>query len=167
MPSVKMALGEHGGGGGAVAGLVAGLLGDLVHHLRAHVLELALQFHFLRHRHAVLGDDGPAEGLVDHDVAAGGPEGDGDGAGQLLQALTHFHGGVGAEHHLLACHDWLLVLIFTAEAQSRRDRSKPSCHQGTEPQDLPARAGCSGWLDGWLAWWLTSILPLRLCASAV
>ena len=32
-------LGEHGGGGGAVAGDVGGLGGDLLHHLGAHVLD--------------------------------------------------------------------------------------------------------------------------------
>jgi hypothetical protein len=35
-------LGQHGGGGGAVAGGVVGLGGHLAHHLRAHVLELVL-----------------------------------------------------------------------------------------------------------------------------
>src|SRR5215467_11814101 len=52
----------------ACASTVAGLLGDLAHHLRAHVLELVLELDFLRHRHAVLGDAGRAEALVEHDV---------------------------------------------------------------------------------------------------
>ena len=41
-------LGQHGGGRGAVAGLVGGVGSDFLHHLRAHVLELVLQFDFLR-----------------------------------------------------------------------------------------------------------------------
>src|SRR4029079_9941226 len=40
-------LGEHGGGGGAVAGLVVGLGGDFADQLGAEVLELVSQFDFL------------------------------------------------------------------------------------------------------------------------
>ena len=54
-------LGEHGGGGGAVAGDVGGLGSDFLHHLRAHVLELVLELDFLRDRDAVLGDGRGAE----------------------------------------------------------------------------------------------------------
>ena len=49
-------LGEHRGGGGAVAGDVVGLRGHLAHHLRAHVLELVLELDFLGDGDAVLGD---------------------------------------------------------------------------------------------------------------
>ena len=49
-------LGEHGGGGGAVAGDVGGLGGDLLDHLRAHVLELVLELDLLGDGDAVLGD---------------------------------------------------------------------------------------------------------------
>jgi hypothetical protein len=49
-------LGEHGGGGGAVAGQIVGLGGDFAHHLRAHVFELVLKFDFLGDGDAVLGD---------------------------------------------------------------------------------------------------------------
>jgi hypothetical protein len=51
-------LGQHGGGGGAVAGHVGGLGRDFAHHLRAHVLELVFQLDFLGHGHAILGDGG-------------------------------------------------------------------------------------------------------------
>ena len=54
-------LGEHGGGGGAVAGRVVGLLGDLAHHLGAHVLELVLELDLLGDGDAVLGDAGSAD----------------------------------------------------------------------------------------------------------
>ena len=60
---------QHGRGGGAVAGNVGGLGSNLAHHLRAHVLERILQIDFLRHRHAVFGDDGRAELLLDHCIA--------------------------------------------------------------------------------------------------
>ena len=69
-------LGEHGGGGGAVAGDVAGLRGHLAHHLRAHVLEAVLELDLLGDRHAVLGDGGRAVAPLDDHVAALGAEGD-------------------------------------------------------------------------------------------
>ena len=50
-------LGEHGGGGGAVAGHVGGLGGDFLDQLRAHVLELVFQFDLLGDGYAVLGDE--------------------------------------------------------------------------------------------------------------
>src|SRR5690606_27087130 len=40
-------LGQHGGSRGAVAGEVIGLGSDLAQHLRAHVLELVLEFDVL------------------------------------------------------------------------------------------------------------------------
>ena len=69
-------LGEHGGGGGAVAGEVVRLRRDFAQHLRAHILELVLELDFLGDGDAVLGDARRAEALVDHDVAALGTEGD-------------------------------------------------------------------------------------------
>ena len=53
-------LGQHGGGGGAVAGDVGGLGGDLLHHLRAHVGQLVLELDLLGDGDAVLGDRGRA-----------------------------------------------------------------------------------------------------------
>ena len=69
-------LGEHGGGGGAVAGEVGGLGGDFLHHLGAHVLDRIVELDFLGDGHAVLGDGRRAELLVDDDVAALGTERD-------------------------------------------------------------------------------------------
>src|SRR5712664_3469268 len=80
-------LGKHGRGGGAVAGHVGGPGGDLLHHLRAHVLELVLQLDLLGHRHAVLRDGGGAERLLDHHVAALGPEGDLHRVGERVDAF--------------------------------------------------------------------------------
>src|SRR5690606_18989834 len=65
---------ENGRGGGAVTGLVVRLRGDFAQHLRAHILELVLEFDFLGDADAVLGDAGRAEALVDHDVAALGAQ---------------------------------------------------------------------------------------------
>ena len=77
---------EHGRGGGAVAGDVGGLGGDLLHHLRAHVLELVLELDLLGDGDAVLGDRGSAEGLLDDDVAALGPERDLHRVGERVDA---------------------------------------------------------------------------------
>ena len=79
-------LGQHGGGGGAVAGDVAGLAGDFAHHLGAHVFIRIFQLDFLGDGDAVLGDGRGAEFLVEHDVAAFGAEGGRDGPGELGHA---------------------------------------------------------------------------------
>ena len=68
-------LGEHGGGGGAVAGDIVGLGGGFLEQLRAHVLERVLQLDLLGDRNAVMGDGRGAELPVQGDVAALGAEG--------------------------------------------------------------------------------------------
>ena len=55
---------------------VGGLARDLLHHLRPHVLDGVLEVDLLRHRDAVLGDEGRAELLVEDDVASLGAERD-------------------------------------------------------------------------------------------
>ena len=62
-------LGQHSRGGGAVAGYIGGLGRHFAHHLCAHVFERILQLDFLRHGHAVLGDDRRAKLFFDHSVA--------------------------------------------------------------------------------------------------
>ena len=52
------------------------------------------EFDFLADGDAVFGDGRAAEGLVDDDVAAGGPHRHRDGVGQLLDALEHLGPGV-------------------------------------------------------------------------
>ena len=103
-------LGEHGGGGGAVAGEVVGLGGDFAHHLGAHVLELVLEFDFLGDGHAVLGGARRAEGLVDDDVAALGAEGDLHRVGENVDAAQHALAGFTAEADFFGSHVCLLVL---------------------------------------------------------
>ena len=80
---------EHRCGRGAVTGRVGRLARDFAHHLRAHVLERVLEVDFLGHRHAVLGDGGGAELLVEDDVASLGAEGDFDRVGQLIDATQN------------------------------------------------------------------------------
>ena len=79
-------LGQQGGGGGAVAGHVVGLGGDFLHQLGAHVLKGVFQLDFLGDGHAVVGDQGSAELLVQHHVAALGAQGDLYGICQLVDA---------------------------------------------------------------------------------
>jgi hypothetical protein len=84
-------LGEHGGGGGAVAGDVVGLAGDLLHHLGAHVLELVSSSISLATVTPSLVTVGAPKLLVDDDVAALGAERDLDGRSwdrRTLLALT-------------------------------------------------------------------------------
>ena len=83
---VDEGLGQHGGGGGAVAGDVVGLGGDLLDQLGAHVLEGVLELDLAGDGHAVVGDGGRAELLVEDDVAALGAEGHLDGVGELVDA---------------------------------------------------------------------------------
>ena len=94
--------------GGAVAGLLVGLGGDLAHHLRAHVLELVLEFDFLRHRHPVLGDARRAIALVEHDVAALGAERHPHRVVEDVDAAQHLVARVGAKSYFFRSHFTLL-----------------------------------------------------------
>ena len=80
------AFSQHGGGGGAVPGHVVGLGGDFPDKLGAHVFKRVFQFDFLGDGHAVLGDEGGTEFLVDHHVAAGRPQRALDSLGNLFHA---------------------------------------------------------------------------------
>ena len=101
-------LGEHGGGGGAVAGDVGGLRGDFAHHLRAHVLELVLELDLLGDGHAVLGDARSAERLVEHDVAALRAERNPHRIGENVDAAQHAVARVDGEFYVLGSHLHLL-----------------------------------------------------------
>ena len=69
-------LGEHGGGGGAVAGHIASFAGGLADHLRAHIFKGAFKFDLLGHGDTIFGGSGGAEFFVDEYVAAFGAERD-------------------------------------------------------------------------------------------
>ena len=90
-------LGQHGGGGGAVAGDVVGLGGDLLDQLGAHVLEGVLELDLPGDGDAVVGDGGGAELLLEHDVAALRAEGDLDRVGQLVDAGLEAAAGLVVE----------------------------------------------------------------------
>ena len=110
---------QHGGGGGAVTGDVGGLGSDFLHHLRAHVLELVLQFDFLGDRDTVLGDGGGAERALEHHVAALGAERDFDGVGQDVQSMDHLDARVLVETYLFGWHsNFSCVLVSCLSASS-------------------------------------------------
>src|SRR5215469_14216202 len=92
---------EHGGSGGAVTGNVGSLGSDFANHLRAHVLEGILQFDFLCHGHAVLGDDGRAELLFDHRITALGAEGNLHCIGKSVHAAQNRLAGILTCYNLL------------------------------------------------------------------
>ena len=85
---------QNGCGGGAVACCVVGLGCDLTHQLRAHVLKLVLQLDLLGDGHTVVGDDGGAELLAQHHVAALGAQGDLNRICQRVNASAQCLAGV-------------------------------------------------------------------------
>src|SRR5689334_86677 len=97
----KDRLREHGRGGRAVTGNVGSLGSDFADHLCAHVLEGIFKFDFLRHGHAVLGDDRRAELLFDYRVAALGAEGNLHCIGKSVHAAQNRLTGILACYNLL------------------------------------------------------------------
>src|SRR6202011_5900928 len=67
-------LGQHGGGGGAVARDVVGLGGHLLRELGAEVLVRVVELDLAGDGDTVVGDGGSAEALADDDVAALGAD---------------------------------------------------------------------------------------------
>jgi hypothetical protein len=86
-------LGEHGGGGGAIASFVFGFACHLLDQLGANVFERILQFDFLGDGHAVIDNVGGPKLLLEHHVAALGPDGDLDRIRQGVDAA--FQGCAG------------------------------------------------------------------------
>ena len=99
---------QQGGGGGAVAGHVVGLGGDFLDQLRAHVFKGVFQLHFLGDGYAVVGDEGSAVLLIQHNVAALGAQGDLYGIGQGVQTLFKRAARVLAKFNLLSHNNKLL-----------------------------------------------------------
>jgi len=75
---------QHGGGGGAVTGDVVGLGRNFLDQLRTHVLERIVEFDLTSDGHAIVGDGGCTELLVEDHVATLRAEGDLDGVGQCI-----------------------------------------------------------------------------------
>jgi hypothetical protein len=104
-------LGQHGGGGRAVAGHGVGLGGRFLDQLRAEVLIRIIEVDVLGHRNAVLGHLGRAPALVQHGVAAPRAERTRDGPGQLAHP-----GGQRLPSHVIVndlfCHCGFLLLML-------------------------------------------------------
>ncbi len=98
-------VGEHGGGGGAVAGDIGSLRRDFFQHLRAHVLEAVGELDFLGDGDAVLGDRRGAEALFEHNVTTLRAERCLDGIGENVDAGQHAGAGVFGEANFFGCHD--------------------------------------------------------------
>ncbi len=97
-------LGQHRGGGGAVAGEIAGLGRDLLHQLGAQILDRIGKLDLLGHGHPVLGDGGRPEFPVEDDVAALGAESHSDRFGQVVDAPLELRPRVDAEVQFFRCH---------------------------------------------------------------
>ena len=95
-------LGQHGGGGGAVAGDVVGLGGHRLDQLCTEVLERILEVDLAGDGDAVVGDDGAAERLGQHDVPAARAERHADRVGELVDAGFHRPARSLVELNLLA-----------------------------------------------------------------
>jgi len=125
-PLAVDALGQDGRGGRAVARHVAGLGGDFPDHLGAQVFHLVLQLDFLGHRHAVLGDGGRAELLLQDHVAALWTEGDLDGVRQLVDTLENLVAAILSVHDIFSHVHISLCLSFYVRESTRRCRgSRP------------------------------------------
>jgi hypothetical protein len=92
---VDHGLGQDRRRGGAVTGHVVGLGRDLAQQLRARVLHRVLELDLAHDRHAVVGDRGGAEFLLEDHVAALGAERDahcrGDDVDALLEGLSRLY----------------------------------------------------------------------------
>src|SRR6266404_9953505 len=103
---------EHGRGGRSITGDVRGLGRHFLEHLRAHVLVVVLELDLLGHRHAVLGDGGAAELLVDDHVAPLGAHGGLDGSGHDIDSAQEGGSALVAEQNLLGHLTLLLVRSY-------------------------------------------------------
>src|SRR5262249_30357613 len=134
---------EHGGGGGAITRDVGGLGSDLLHHLSAHVLVVVLELDLLGHRHAVLGDGGAAELLVDDHVAALGANGRLHGRRHDVDPAEQCRTPLVAENHLL----WhLILLLISVDGMGRPVRSGQNASRTfvayDPPDDPDSTQGC-------------------------
>ena len=101
---------KQGSGGGAIARNIVGLGSNFLNKLRAHVFKRIFQFDFLRNGHTVVRDEGRAIFLVEHYVAAFGPQGDLDGIRQCVHAGLKGAAGFFAIFQLF-CHDEFLLFL--------------------------------------------------------
>ena len=93
---------------GAVTGHIGGLGRHFAHHLSAHVLQGILQFDLLGHGHAVFGDHGRTELLVQNHIATLGTQRHFHSVRQLIHAPQNSLAAIFAEYNLFCiCHLYL------------------------------------------------------------
>ena len=97
-------MGQNSSGGGAIAGDVVCLGGNFANHLRAHVLELVLEFDVLGDGDAVLGDARCAKRLLEDHVTAFRAECYFYSVCQGIDALKHPGPGVRAKFDFFSSH---------------------------------------------------------------
>ena len=119
-------LGEHGGGGGAVARDVVRLLGDLLDELRTDLLEGVLEVDLLGDGDAVVGDRGGAPLLVQDDVAALRAEGDLDGVGEDVESPLDAAAGLLVEGNDLGHGAVILHWVRVGRGCPRRTSTSPA-----------------------------------------
>ncbi len=95
---------QHGRGRGTVTGHIRSLGSHFLDHLRAHVLELVLQFDFLGHGHTILSDGGGTIGAIQHHITTFRAQGNLHGIGQNVHACYHFGAGCVMEFYVFSCH---------------------------------------------------------------
>ena len=132
-------LGQHGGGGGAIAGDVVGGRGHLAHELGALVLEDVLDLDLAGDGDAVVGDRGGAELLVEHHVAALGAEGHLDRVGQGVDPALERPAGVLVELDQL-CHLCARLLRFFRMSVGRAPAGGPGAATSSPSSSRPACA---------------------------
>ena len=110
---------ENDRSGRTVACDVGGLRSDLVGHLRAHVLERLGKIDFFRYSHAVFGDLGRAERLLQENVSSCRSKCNFNRRGQFGYAFQHGDPGIGVKKHLLCCHYVVLLGLFCEKVTSR------------------------------------------------
>lgn len=104
-------LSEQGSGGGAVAGDIVCLCGDFFYKLSAHVLKGIFELNILGDGDTVVGDEGSAVLLVEHNVSALGAERDFNCVSELIDTGLESLAGFLAVNDLF-CHDELPPIIL-------------------------------------------------------
>jgi hypothetical protein len=113
----KDSLGEHGGGGRAVAGDVVGLAGCFLHQLRPEILIRVFEVDVFGNGDAVLRDLRRAPALVEHRVAATRAERALHRPGELGNAGEQRLTGLIVEHHLFG-HEKLLQRLTNSNRKT-------------------------------------------------
>jgi hypothetical protein len=109
-------LGQHGGGGGAVARDVVGLLGDFLDELGPDLLVRVLELDLLGDGDTVVGDRGGAPLLLQHDVAPARAQSHLHGVSELVHAPLEATTSLFIEGDDLSHIGTVLPQVWTSQA---------------------------------------------------